>query len=370
MKRRIGTVVAVVVGGLVVLNLLAQGFDRAVGGNEPKGANNSSYSTTELGLGAYASLLAQYRFDVRQERGPIAGHRPPTNDTVVVVDPSAITDDDLAVLLEFVTNGGRLVIGGQTPFYLHSLRDRPPVWSDLGRSPWTDVDPAFGGGTVRSIETASEGSWSFPGTSRAVVGNAQRSLLTSERVGQGQILFLADPSPLQNAYLDRADNAAFALALAGSPDRPVVFAEGVHGYGESRGIAAIPSRWKWALFALAAAALAFVWSRARRFGPPDRASRALPPARAEYVHALSLTLARTRDPATAFAPMQRFARDRLAARVGLPGDADDDDVALAAREMGYRDDEIEVLLTPPRTNEAAMTLGRVLARVAGDGRDG
>ena len=62
-----------------------------------------------------------------------------------------------------------------------------------------------------------------------------------------------------------------------------LFAEGVHGYGESRGIAAIPSRWKWALFALAAAALAFVWSRARRFGPPDRASRALPPARADGV---------------------------------------------------------------------------------------
>ena len=121
---------------------------------------------------------------------------------------------------------------------------------------------------------------------------------------------------------------------------------------------------------MTAAAIAFVWSRARRFGPPDRASRTLPPPRAEYVRSLSLTLARTHDPATAFGPMQRFARDRLAARTGLPAGASDEDIAQAARTMGYTDDEIEVLLTPPVSEASAMTLGRVLARVAGDGRDG
>lgn len=368
--RRIWIVVGAIVGGLVALNLLAQGLDRAVGGNQPTGANNSSYSTTELGLGAYASLLSHYGFDVRQQRGPIANSRPTPDQTVVVVDPAAITDDDLAVLLSFVTNGGRLVVGGQTPFYLHSLRDRPPVWSELGRSPWTDVDPSLGGGTVHSVESASAGSWSATGTSRALVGSSTRALLTGERVGRGEILFLADPSPLQNAYLDRADNAAFALALAGPAQRPVVFAEGVHGYGETRGLAAIPTRWKWALFALGAAAIAFVWSRARRFGPPDRESRELPPPRAEYVRALSLTMARTRDPASAFAPMQRFARDRVAARAGLTADASDEDVTRAARAMGYTDDDIDALLAPPRSDQAAMTLGRVLARVAGDGRDG
>ena len=87
------------------------------------------------------------------------------------------------------------------------------------------------------------------------------------------------------------------------------------------------------------------------------------------MRSLSLTLARTHDPATAFGPMQRFARDRVAARTGLPAGASDDDIAQAAQAMGYTDDEIEVLLTPPASDEAAMTLGRVLARVAGDGRD-
>ena len=38
--------------------------------------------------------------------------------------------------------------------------------------------------------------------------------VTSERVGRGEILFLADASPLENDYLGRADDAAFALGLA------------------------------------------------------------------------------------------------------------------------------------------------------------
>src|SRR5258707_1030687 len=82
--------------------------------------------------------------------------------------------------------------------------------------------------------------------------------------------FPADPAPLENAYLDRADNAAFALGLAGNAPRPIEFIEGVHGYGESRGLGAIPIQWKISLLVLAAAVVVLAWSRSRRFGPPDR----------------------------------------------------------------------------------------------------
>src|SRR5207245_713823 len=84
------------------------------------------------------------------------------------------------------------------------------------------------------------------------------------------------------------------------------------GYGTSRGFAAIPRRWKVALILVGLAALAFVWSRARRFGPPDQSRRALPPARAQYVDALSVSLERTRDHAGALAPAQRGARAGVA----------------------------------------------------------
>ncbi len=212
------------------------------------------------------------------------------------------------------------------------------------------------------------GSWSAPGTGRVLVGPRGAALLTLDRVGRGEILFLADVSPLENGYLGTGDNAAFALALAGDARRPVVFAEGVHGFGSSRGLSAIPDRWKVALILLAIAALAFVWSRARRFGPPDRIARDLPPARVEYVQALSISLERSRDHAGALAPAQHWARARLATRAALGPNAGDEALAHAARSFGCTDEEIAALFAPVSDGSSILALGRALARVGGEDR--
>ena len=155
-------------------------------------------------------------------------------------------------------------------------------------------------------------------------------------------MFLADASPLENEYLGSADNAAFALALAGADGRPVVFAEGVHGFGTRRGLGAIPGPWKVALLLLALAALAFVWSRARRFGPPDRPARRLPPARAEYVRGAVVALERTRDPTpVASRRCSSWARDRIVGACGAARDGNaTTTIAHAAHALGYPDDEI------------------------------
>jgi len=195
------------------------------------------------------------------------------------------------------------------------------------------------------------------------------ALLTFDRVGSGGIFFLADTSPLTNAYLASADNAAFALGLAGDAERPVVFAEGVHGYGEKRGLGAIPTPWKLALSILALAVLVLAWSRSRRFGPPDRPQRELPPARAEYVRALGVSLERTRDPARALAPMQQWARSHVARRAHLRPDASAEEVDRAAIALGYDEAERAAIWYPPTDDESALTLGRLVARMSQhDGR--
>ena len=366
--RRALIVIAILVGGLVALNLLARGLDRAVGGNEPGGVTGSSYATSGDGLAAYASLLRQFGHEVMTQRGELTRTEDLTPDaTAIVIDPNLITDDDATVLLQFVTSGGRLVIGGHAPFYVRDFRDNPPTWSDTGKSPWLDIAPAVG--NVRALETASSGSWTSPGSGEVLVGTSRRSLLTRDLVGRGEIWFLADPSPITNDYLGRADNAAFGLQLAGPADRPVVFPEGLHGFGETRGCAAIPTRWKAAFIVLALAVLVFVWSRSRRFGPADRAARDLPPARAEYVRALSVTLERTHDPRHALAPLQQWARERLSASAALRPDASDEEIAAAARTRGYSEAEIAALLAPPTSTEAALALGRATAHLSEqDGR--
>jgi hypothetical protein len=360
--RRAGIGAGILVGGIIVLNLLAQGLDRAVGGNEPGGVSNSSYATAPAGAAAYSALLTHYGRRVTHQRGDLSPSRLAPVDTVILLEPDVVTAEDATVLLEFVTNGGRLVVGDEDPLYLHDLRDRPPLWDGGRIAPWNHIDAALG--NVRSIAAVGGGQWTDTGSGTPVVGDNVSALVTSERVGRGEMLFLADPTPLQNAFLGAADNAAFALALSG-PGHRVAFAEGVHGFGASRGISAIPTRWKYAIAMIGLGALAFVWSRARRFGPPDRATRELPPARSEYVRALSQTLERTRDRAHALAPVQQWTRDRLTARAALRMGATDEEISQAAKALGCTDHEVDALLAPVMNDDDALALGRVLARVTG-----
>jgi hypothetical protein len=190
------------------------------------------------------------------------------------------------------------------------------------------------------------------------------TLATAERVGSGDVFFLADVSPLENGHLARADNAAFALGLVGDARRPVVFVEGVHGYGETRGLGALPDAWKVALAMLAFAAVVFAWSRGRRFGPPDRTARDLPPARAEYVRALAVTLERTHDPEHALAPMQQWARDRIARVSHLPPDAGAEQLDRAAIALGCSEAERGAIWHPAADDDAALALGRLVSRLS------
>jgi hypothetical protein len=301
----------------------------------------------------------------RRTRGwPVADATLDPTGTIFVIEPQTLTDADDTALLQFVTDGGRLVIGGSEPFYLHRLRDRPPVWSPDGDTSYRQFDAQLG--NLTEVRAAGRGSWTSPGSSVEVAGPPGAALVTESRVGRGQILFVADASPLENSYLGLADNAAFALGLAGDPPRPVEFAEGVHGYGESRGLGALPTPWKVALIVLAAAAVALAWSRSRRFGPPDRPERTLPPARAEYVRALAVSLERTHDPEHALASMQQWARSHIARRAHLRPDASPEEVDRAAIALGYSESERAVIWHPATDDTSALALGRLVSHLSQD----
>ena len=367
MNRKIGIVIAVILGGVIALNLVAGGIDRAVGGREPSGVAGSSYGTQDTGLAGLTALLAHYGHPVARARGEPAGLTLDPADTVFVVEPTTLTAADDAQLLEFVTAGGRLVIGGSDPFYVHNLRDRAPSWSPEGTPIYREIDRRLG--NVRAISTAARGSWDDPGSGTVVVHEGSTALLTADRFGEGGIFFLADTSPLENAHLAEADNAAFALGLAGEAGRRVVFVEGVHGYGERRGLGALPTSWRLALAVLALAAIVFAWARARRFGGPDRPARDLPPARAEYVRALAVSLERTHDPEHALASMQQWARARIAQAAHLTPDASPELIDRAAIALGCDEAERSAVWYPTTDDDGALALGRLVARLSQhDGR--
>ena len=302
---------------------------------------------------------------MERRRGPIDAAPLDPKATLFVIAPDALSPDAASVVEHFVREGGRLVIGGLFPGrYLADLGGDPPRWDVDAPSRWTSVDRSLE--PIAEVVASGTGAWVDPGGSRPLVAapEGHLALLTLAEVGEGEIFYLADAAPLDNLGLGEADNAALALALAGDDARPVIFAEGVHGFGVSSGWRAIPGGWKLALGGLTAAALLLMWARGHRLGPPEHASRPLPPARREHVVALASSLARTRSFAQTAAPMQDAVRRRLAARGGLGSDAPEDDLCRAGISAGMDEDERRAALGSVETVEDLLAVGRALARLS------
>jgi hypothetical protein len=199
---------------------------------------------------------------------------------------------------------------------------------------------------------------------RPLAGSDDAPFALVGNVGAGRVVAFADSSPLQNAYLGRDDDAAVLLGAVGPAPRPVVFDEHSHGYGGAGG--SIPAPWWRASWVALAAVVMLMWSVARRLGPAEEVARALPPPRREYVDALAVSLARSREPAVAMAGLQRRARARLSARLGLTEQAGRDELKAAAARAGLSlADDIDVLFDAPGRDAEVLAIARVAARQEG-----
>jgi hypothetical protein len=350
-----------IAAAIVGLNVLLAALHSATGG-APGGPASSSYATGSDGDAAYASLLARAGHHVvRERRKPRAAGLRPT-DTAIVLDPPFVEPADLAALSAFVAAGGRLIAGTADGSWLRAPLPHP-VWSGKGVSRSTPFAPLAELSGVKVVESAGQGSWSDTRGALPAAGGAGGTTLAVAADGAGRLLLLADSSPLQNAYLTTADNARFAVALAGASSRRVVFLETYHGYGSGSGVAAIPFRWRAALLISIAAALVFMLARGRRFGPPEAEGRELAPPRALFVESLAATLARTRDRREALEPLRRELRQRIAVRAGLGSDVDDDVLRAAAARLGLAPGDFDAAF-----GNDDIALGRAFARTGGERR--
>ncbi|MEA2223095.1 MAG: hypothetical protein QOH83_1471, partial [Solirubrobacteraceae bacterium] len=260
---------------------------------EPSGRSGSAYATQPRGVAAYAELLRRTGHAVTYLRTGLDAARLDPAATLVVLDAPGLDGAQRAALARFVRDGGRLVSGGNGAG--RGIVPRPPRWSAEGAGiarPSIVVAETSG---VGSVMTAGEGGFARLGSTLPVLGH-DPALLAVASPGRGRALLLADAAPLQNRLLGRADNAAFGIALAGAPGRPVTFVESVHGFGEETGLAALPARWRFALAGVVLAGLLLLVSRARRLGPPQESPGDPTPARREHVEALALGLRRARGP--------------------------------------------------------------------------
>lgn len=341
------------------------------GGGQGGGSPSSSYSNRPDGTSAWAELLSRYGRRVDRIRGDLDASALDPASTVVVLDAPGLSASEGEALGDFVRAGGHLVAGGAgADDWLESVVDRPPILGSAGVRTAAPVGPypAREVDGVRTVRAGRFGSWTHSGGLRAILeGDEGRVIALAGNSGNGRVVALADPSPVQNALLAVDDNAALSLGLAGDRARRVLFAEGVHGYGQGEGLAALPRRWRLALAGFGVAAAIWLVARSRRLGPPEDEARPLPPPRWAYVDAVAGTLARTGRPQEAVEPVRRRARELIAARTGLPPDAGPDALYGAAIRLGLPPDEAAAAVGAGAAGDDAGVLaaGRALARLCG-----
>ncbi len=358
---------AVVAALAVLAGLLGVNAALGTATPAPHGPAGSSYATSPRGAAALLSLIAGRAHPVLQLRGR---ELRPAGATVFLLSGPSLAAGDAGRLRRFVRGGGHLVAAGGDP--RRTLRGVLPAgtfgeWRSRGPARSGPLAPQAENAGVAQIAGSGAGSFAPGGSALPLLGAPGAVTAAVARLGRGRVSVLADAGPLQNRWLGAADNARLAVALAGPAGSPVAFAESVHGYGGASGLSAVPVRWRWSLAGLALAGLLWLLAQARRLGPPVAERDALVPPRREYVDALAATLARTRDPGAAAAPV-RAAALRALDRGLPPGDGGRGaERRRAAAAAGLDARETAALVDGIRSEDDALAAGRALATLAARG---
>jgi hypothetical protein len=348
--RRWILIAIVFVVGVNLIGLLGGSFAPT-----PGGPTSSSYSTGGDGVAAWAELLAREGHEVSGSRELIADANFDRDATVVILDPREFGPEQRASVMRFVESGGRLVAGGLDASWTEGLV--PGLdWSPGAVGEATVLASRIETADVSKVATAGPGSFESTGPALPLIGDGDATVVALASIGRGSVVLISDPTFLQNAGLDRSDNATLALGIV-HDHSPVVFVESVHGYSAT-GLNALPVEWKWALAFAALAALVMIAARARRIGPPDELGRDLPPPRAAYVHSVAGILGRTGRPDEALSGLREEALRR--ARIDDPERADFDRVAT---QLNLTEGEKRVLATGVRSETDGVLAARALAKM-------
>lgn len=234
MRVRADAVVIVV--GLLVVGLL--GYAQKQAEQRP---NPSVYSTYDTGRNGYRALYAVLRSaGVRAQRFEHATGQLDAGSigTLVIAayeyDPSAkwLDDADAKVLRSFVERGGRLVAIDDRFAGKQDVTPGVPT-STLVRSNEAVAAPGAGLKGVERVQAPLTAVFSRKEAAKKtpLLANAKGVVALAYRLGKGEVVAIAAPALFSNAYLQNADNAAFAYAvLAGHGT--VAFDEYVHGYDD------------------------------------------------------------------------------------------------------------------------------------------
>ena len=333
--------------------------------DEGVGVRGSSLSSGAAGSKAGFLLLRRLGYVVQRTFDPMVGvGANPATDVLVLMAPQQRPSElDVAALTRFVEAGG-VVLVGEVPDWLPSLRTRSARPSTATNPTVVAASPLALGAPGIRMDHLGGGEPLPPYVS--VYADARGAAVAAARIGRGRVIYWASALPATNAAIDEPGHVELLVNAIGPPlDRRVLWDEHYHGHRRSAWSYASGTPLPAALAQLGVIGLAAIVTVSFRRRPlravPD------PPRTAplEFVDTMGALYERAGASTTAVAVALAHLRRRLTVVSGLPADASDAVLARgAAARAGQSPESLAALLE--RARDAArgpLTAAAALAVV-------
>jgi hypothetical protein len=299
----------------------------------------TTYSTGSKGAKAAWLLLRESGYQVERWQRPLR-LLPNSRATLVLAEPTGVPDaEDLERLRTFIAGGGRVVatgpLGGS---FVPEGTVEPRPWITV----WQRVPAVSMSAITRAapdITIAPQAFWSAAGSATVLYADGPGAVVTRYAYGLGEVIWWASASPLTNAGLREPGNVEFLLACLGPPgERPVIWDEYLHGYGEAVGAGTGSLAFGWLALQGILRAVAVLLTFSRRSGPvvePAADARLSP---LEFVQTLGGLYQNAGAAAVAVDICHQRFRYRLTRRLGAPAGLGARDLARLLRDRGRFED--------------------------------
>lgn len=360
MNRRVAAIIAALGLVLGVLLLVTARTTRG------QGDLVFSYSSTDSGPGGVLALR-RWLSSLGLETRSVQGQRfavPEDVDLLFVLGPlELVRREDAELLRAWVGRGGTLVVASD-----RSLFDEPlfeafgATVEDRGSAKiGGEISPALRRPVLKDLSTSTGRSLALREPYAVLVGDGERAIVATRRVGDGTVILSSAPDMFANGNLGAAQNDRLVLNVVGGLRRGAVvgfdeFHHGAHLEPDLFGLFFQTGPGRALLFAGAAAFL-YLALRGRRFGSPVPIEERPARSSLDYVRSFAGLLRRSGADALAGERLARLYRRRLARALGLrpssgreevlaalarsdPRAADGAGVLLRALERGLRDNDL------------------------------
>lgn len=332
MNRRLA---AIVLASTALLALVALATARTA---EREAGLVFSYASTDAGPGGVLGLrrwLASLGYHTRSVQGQRFSPPEDAHALFVIGPLEPVRPEEAQRLRDWVAQGRLLLVASDRGLvdealfaaFGASLEDRAagPIEGS--------ISPALSSPAFRDLSTGTARALALREPAAVHVGDGERAIVATRRVGRGRVFLSSAPDMLANANIRSAGNDRLVLnLLAGAPRDAVVafdeFHHGAHVEPDLMGILVDTAPGRALLFA-GLVAFAYVALRGRRFGAAVPLEERPARSSLDYVRSFAALLRRSRAGGLAAERLARLYRRRVARVLGLRRTASDEDVVAA-----------------------------------------